>query len=177
MKVRTTGRATRFPTGPRGLTGRRRGRRGAAVGCSSPLSFHDPPRADAAYAIRVAKELGVRVVIVSGGDAREARELCRAVGLPTHVAGAECLDVPLDLVRPTTTTNRTAMNPQTDTTSSGTYSIPHVLEAERAGAFAAMSRLDQQARDALADAVGVCAMAWRADATLHADVSVASRAA
>ena len=35
-------------------------------------------------------------VLVSGEDARSTRELCRGVGLPTHVAGPECLDVPLE---------------------------------------------------------------------------------
>ena len=183
--MRTMGRATRFPTGPRGSDGaapRDAAARGGWM-LLGLLSFHDPPRADAAYAIRVAKELGVRVAIVSGGDAREARELCRAVGLPTHVAGAECLGVPLDLVR-LTTTNRTTNQTmdQTNTTSSGTHSIPETLEAERAGAFAAMSRLDRGKLATLLRRRGrtVCAIGASVaddDAFRAASVSVASRAA
>jgi H+-transporting ATPase len=109
------------------------------------LSYHDPPRGDSDYAVRVATELGVRTVsyffisvraigltlffslsqvLVSGEDARSTRELCRGVGLPTHVAGPECLDVPLEAATQRATTSFVT------------------LEAERAGALAAMSGRD-----------------------------------
>lgn len=63
------------------------------------VGLHDPPREDAANAIRTCRQAGIRVVMVTGDHAGTAREIAGAVGLTDGVGedireGAELGEIP-----------------------------------------------------------------------------------
>ena len=56
------------------------------------LALEDPPRADSAALVKGLKELGIRVVMVTGDNAATASAIARQVGINGSVAAADTLD-------------------------------------------------------------------------------------
>ncbi|MDE2234572.1 MAG: plasma-membrane proton-efflux P-type ATPase [Gammaproteobacteria bacterium] len=55
------------------------------------LGLEDPPRADSADTLRALKNLGVRLVMITGDSAATAQTVARQLGLGTRTAGGEAL--------------------------------------------------------------------------------------
>lgn len=56
------------------------------------VSLHDPPRPDSATLIRQLRDLGIRVIMVTGDGLATARAVARAVGIGDRACAAESLE-------------------------------------------------------------------------------------
>lgn len=64
---------------------------GNALQMSGLVAFQDPPRPDSAALIGKLRELGIRVVMITGDGLATARAIARQVGIGDHACGAQSM--------------------------------------------------------------------------------------